>query len=305
MLSLSLLFKSKFELIYSHDTGNAGLIGALLSVLFRKPLIVHIHGDKFKEISLRGINLLRRLHLAYEAIIEYIVLRKASLILFASKHILSEYSRRYAKYARKFKHLPVGIKLSNLVKSKEKERKKYKIKLPSDGVIIGYIGRLEAEKNLGVLLKALSLLKDDGFKFHLVIAGTGTLKPTLEEMASSLSIHDNVSFLGYVRDVKRILSMIDVFVLPSLSEGFPLALIEALASGKAIAASSIPQIRDIVRGMNRICLFNPRSVSEVKECIIKLSKLKDKAYPRHNVFEKYDISVIALKLLKLFNLFSS
>ncbi|MCK4434108.1 glycosyltransferase family 4 protein [Candidatus Bathyarchaeota archaeon] len=100
---------------------------------------------------------------------------------------------------------------------------------------MGYIGRLSPRKNVHLLLYALKKLKRK-YKVGLVIAGSGSEMPHLRKLALKLNVNNNVSFLGWVNNVIRVLDAIDVLVLPSKGEGFPFVVLEAFARGVPVVA---------------------------------------------------------------------
>jgi glycosyltransferase involved in cell wall biosynthesis len=126
----------------------------------------------------------------------------------------------------------------NLVRSK--------LRIPSEVPVIGTVGRLTFQKGQKYLLEAASKLKDNFPKIVLLIVGDGPLKDELKDYARTLGIYNHVIFTGSQRDIPALLSAMDIFVLPSLWEGLPNALIEAMAAGKAIIATDIPPIREII-----------------------------------------------------------
>jgi glycosyltransferase involved in cell wall biosynthesis len=100
------------------------------------------------------------------------------------------------------------------------------------------------------------------------------------------------------------LNAIDIFVLPSLSEGSPFSLIEAMAAGKAIIASNIPAIREIVEDGKEALLFNPYIPEQLKEAILKLyhnpelrRKLGQNAEKK---VKQYDINVVFPKIIEVY-----
>jgi glycosyltransferase involved in cell wall biosynthesis len=102
--------------------------------------------------------------------------------------------------------------------------------------------RLDAQKGLDVLLRAAAAVPEATF----AIAGTGPLGPSLEELAEELGLGDRVRFLGYRSDVPQLLAVADVFALPSLFEGSPLAVLEAMAAGRALVSSAIGGTNEVV-----------------------------------------------------------
>lgn len=114
-----------------------------------------------------------------------------------------------------------------------------------------YVGPHEPRKGLEYLLKAVALLRREGVVVHLRTVGKGSQVPHLERLARELGISDAIEFLGYVEDpddvkLPRLYSQADVFVLPSMREGFGLVLAEAMASGLPVVASDISAIPEVV-----------------------------------------------------------
>lgn len=109
---------------------------------------------------------------------------------------------------------------------------------PSD-MVLGCVGRLSKEKGVDVLLRAMSELQRDQPGLRLLIVGDGPLRESLERLADELGLADRVVFAGARSDMPALYRTMDVFVLPSRREASPLALLEAMASGRAIVASRV------------------------------------------------------------------
>lgn len=105
----------------------------------------------------------------------------------------------------------------------------------SDRPIVFTPARLHTQKGHRYLLEAATLVPDACF----VLAGDGPERSALEQQARELGIHERVRFLGQRQDVPQLLSLCDLFVLPSLYEGLPLSVLEAMAAGKPIVATRI------------------------------------------------------------------
>jgi glycosyltransferase involved in cell wall biosynthesis len=95
--------------------------------------------------------------------------------------------------------------------------------------------RLDAQKGHRFLLEAAKLVPEAQF----VLAGDGPARASLEEQAQTLGLRDRVVFLGYRSDIPELLACCDLFVLPSLYEGLPLSVLEAMAAGKPVIASAV------------------------------------------------------------------
>lgn len=118
-------------------------------------------------------------------------------------------------------------------------RTSYRQKLGLDQEIaILNVGRLSPVKNQKKLLDITSECVSAGMSVRLIIVGDGELKKTLASYAERLKIRENVSFLGARDDVEAIYQAADIFILPSLHEGFPISLLEAQSSGLSCIAST-------------------------------------------------------------------
>ena len=104
---------------------------------------------------------------------------------------------------------------------------------------IAIVGRLAEEKGHRVLLRAMASAARTMPKARLLIAGEGAEEENLQRQAEELGISDHVKFLGFVPDVRSVLSAADLLVMPSLSEGLGVAALEAMAMGKPVVASNV------------------------------------------------------------------
>jgi glycosyltransferase involved in cell wall biosynthesis len=110
---------------------------------------------------------------------------------------------------------------------------------PCPGGPIVMVGRLVAEKGVDTLLRAASLIVRHRPEFRLEIAGDGPARPWLEALAGKLRLGSQVRFLGNVEDIPGLLARASALALPSLSEGIPLTLLEAMARGLPIVATRV------------------------------------------------------------------
>jgi len=111
--------------------------------------------------------------------------------------------------------------------------------LGSQVQVIGTVGRLVPVKNQALLLRCMADLLRSADGLHLVLVGGGPLEGALRAQCDSLGIREHVTFAGERSDVARLLPAFDVFVLPSLTEGLSIALLEAASAGLAIVATDV------------------------------------------------------------------
>ncbi|MCM2267371.1 MAG: glycosyltransferase [Elusimicrobiales bacterium] len=130
-------------------------------------------------------------------------------------------------------------------------------------VMVCACSRLSAEKGLFTLLDALAEARSSGLALKCVIAGEGPLRAALEERAGKLGLAGQVLFTGFLRDVSPLLAASDAFLLPSLREGLPIGLLEAMAMGKPVIASDIEGVNEVVEGGRNGLLVPSGGVAEL------------------------------------------
>ncbi len=121
----------------------------------------------------------------------------------------------------------------------------------SPGLVIGTTAALRPEKNLGRLLRAVALMQADLPGLRLDILGDGPERPILAALAIRLGIADRTRFLGHVADPAALLRGMDVFALSSDTEQMPFAVLEAMASGLAVASTDVGDVRAMLAAENR------------------------------------------------------
>lgn len=133
--------------------------------------------------------------------------------------------------------------------------------------LITAVGRLMPPKGHRYLVEAMPYLTRRLGNLKLLLAGDGDLRESLEQQSQSLGVQDVVSFLGSRNDVREILALTEVFVLPSTSEGTSMALLEAMAAGKPIVATDIPGNRAVLKHEYNCLLVPPGNPEKLAEAI--------------------------------------
>jgi glycosyltransferase involved in cell wall biosynthesis len=151
--------------------------------------------------------------------------------------------------------------------------------IPSGDPVVGTIGRLTTQKGQKYLLEAVTRLKTVYPRLVLLMIGDGPLKDELVKYARAREVHKNVKFLGTRRDIPELLSIMDIFVLPSLWEGLGNALIEAMANGKPIITTDIRPIREVVDS-EKVGILVPVKDSEAIASAVEML-LKDKSLAKN------------------------
>ena len=126
------------------------------------------------------------------------------------------------------------------------DKLKEELGLVGGDFVFGMVGSLTKEKGHIYALQALAKVKEQGLQAKLMIVGDGPERAGLEAYACDLGLEDCVIFVGRRKDIPRILQIFSVFVMPSLMEGLPMALLEAMASGLPVVATAVGDIPKLV-----------------------------------------------------------
>jgi glycosyltransferase involved in cell wall biosynthesis len=171
--------------------------------------------------------------------------------------------------------------------------------------VIGTVGRLTIQKGQKYLLDAVAMLRKKFPQIALLIVGDGPMRDELSNHIKALGIDKNAILVGTRRDIPRLLSAMDIFVLPSLWEGSPNALIEAMAAGKPVIATDIPPIREIIN-LDKVGILVPVEDSKAIASSIELlfnSKTLAETFgksAKERVFSDFAMNITVNKYVNLF-----
>lgn len=138
--------------------------------------------------------------------------------------------------------------------------------------IIGSTSRLESYKGHSYLIDAFRLLVGEFPEARLAIAGDGPERHALERKVRSLRLDDQIQFLGEVRDARSLLPEFDIFVLPSLEEGMPNGVLEAMAAGVPVVASNVGGVGEMLVHEKSGLLVEPASPESLARALIRLAR---------------------------------
>lgn len=138
--------------------------------------------------------------------------------------------------------------------------------------IVGNIGRISKQKGMEYYIQSIHKTIEQCGKIVFFIIGDGEEKINLKKLARDLNIEENLVFLGYRDDVINIIKQLDLIVLSSLWEGFPLTPIEVFSEGKTIIATDVDGTSEIVKDNFNGILIEPKDSNIISEKIIELYK---------------------------------
>jgi len=139
--------------------------------------------------------------------------------------------------------------------------------IPPDAKIVGINARMVLLKGIDVFLQAAALLRDSSHDIHFVLVGTGPDEQGFRDLAAHLKITSVVHFLGFREDLRALTSIYDVAVLASRTEAFPMVLLEYMAAGRAICATDVGSVSEVVSNRNEVLLVPADSPSAIADAV--------------------------------------
>jgi len=191
-----------------------------------------------------------------------------------------------------------GICLDNFKKVRiDTYNAKKRLEIPPESFVVGHVGRFFKQKNHTLILDIFADVLKKRDDSYLLLVGDGELKSEIQNKATKLGISSNVKFLGIRDDMPEIITAMDVFLFPSLHEGFPITLIEAQATGVKCVISSVIDKNSIL-SENTLSVNLEDAVEHWSEVILNPS-LKNNDF--RNI-DDYDISKITKKLIDVYGI---
>jgi glycosyltransferase involved in cell wall biosynthesis len=290
----SLLMRLKdsfdFDLIHAHTVYPDGMAAAWLGRQLCTPVVCTIHGSEV-NIYPDETNLTRTV--TQKAIKEVDRLVAVSEALKAKTLTLGTPKREICV-------IPNGVDTSKFA-HRDRERAREELGLPKNGRVIVYASRLAEAKGLSFLLSALQMVLDYE-SCLLVLVGDGHYRDRLVVEVANLGLEDEVIFTGLVShtEVASWMSASDLVVLPSLSEGSPLPLYEALASGRPIVASRVGGVPEIVINEEYGLLVPPADPDALAQALLRGLR-KSWAHQRIREYgERYSWANVASQLMDVY-----
>lgn len=278
----------KIDLIHTHGYGSDNF-GRIIGKLLGIPSIIHAHDDN-------------RNYPWHQQFADFILKPFTVRAIAVSDTVKQSCVLKRKVIKDKLTVLHNGIELNHFILSKaelvQKEKEKFGIK--NNIKVIGAVGRLRKEKGIKYLIesapKVLSSFPDTIF----LIAGDGPEKNELQDLAKNLGIGNKIIFAGFISNIPMILSLMDIFVSPSLTEGSPLGILEAMAMNKPIVASNVGGIKEILVNEKTGLLVPAQDPNAISDKIIYLLKnapvASALAKNAHEASKNYDINLCVKKL---------
>jgi glycosyltransferase involved in cell wall biosynthesis len=173
-------------------------------------------------------------------------------------------------------------------------------------MLVGTVGRLTRQKGIEFLIQAMPMIIERYRNAKLLIAGSGEEDSRLKDLVKRLGLEKKVEFLGYVDNPAAVIKSINVFVLPSLWEGFPYVLLEAMILKRPIVATDIFGVNEIIKQQISGILVQPRDPDNMAKAVVSLMsnslmsrKMGEAAY--RQVLSDFTLNKSISKTVKLYD----
>lgn len=310
IMQLYQLFKKEqYQIVHVH-TPVASLLGRIAAKLAGVPHIIYTaHGFYFhEEMKASKYQLFYSIEkFAGQYSTDYLLIQ-------SEEDFRTAVNGRFLKNEEHIIHLSNGVNIwnkfhPNLIDKSISNELRVQIGLKEDAFVFLYIGRLVREKGILELVEAFNELQKNNRKAVLILVGDVNPSERDQELIEKLPTllsSPNVIHLGFRKDIPQLLSIADVFVLPSHREGLPRSIIEAMAMEKAIIASNIRGCREEVFPNQNGILFEKENTQELKNAMEELieNPLKTKQFglkSREIAEERFDEKKVLDKQIELFN----
>lgn len=182
----------------------------------------------------------------------------------------------------------------------DKEAKRRELCIPNNAFVILSVGELSKRKNHQVVIKALSKLKNKNIVY--IICGQGSLDQYLKKLSEENGVV--VSLLGFRRDIIEIAAIADLFVFPSLQEGLPVGVMEAMAGGLPVICSKVRGNIDLIENGKGGYLVDPNDVDgfaiSINKMLINTELCKEMGEHNINEIKKYNKDIVVEDIIKVY-----
>lgn len=246
---------SDVQLLHTNWAVPSGFIGLIAKKITGRPLLVYVHGS--------DINMWLKKPVIRSLVIQ--TLKNVDGIITVNNKLLETINKLEIKNCVK-SVIPMGVDL--------KKFQDLPMKISNQIHTILFVGALRQVKGLDFLIRSLPLIKEEIPQFKLLIAGDGPLRTNLEKKVQERGLSQYVEFLGQVSHPEAInlVRSADVVVLPSLSEGTPTVMFEALVCKTPLIASRVGGIPEILRHGETGYLIHPGNAQAIADAVVYLLK---------------------------------
>lgn len=254
---------------------------------------------KIKSFNIKLIDILRKTVIKKidKHASKRIAVSKATSVLIQKEYHLDQHKFEVIYNGVEFKKNEINFDFSRL---------REKLELAETDIVLICIANLFKEKGIDYLLKALPAILENNKDVKLLIAGDGPLRDNLKNSSNELNISGSVKFLGKIDNVEELLAISKIFVLPSLGEGLPFVILEAMAAGLPCVATNVGGIPEMITNSKEGYIVEPCDSKSLASAINKILANNETAKKMSNnararIEEKFNLNIMIKKTLSLYN----
>lgn len=289
--------QEKFDIAHAHGTrAMSNIFNSARSLSI--PLIYTVHGWSFHQNQKYPVRRLRELS-------EKFLTSRADKTVCVSKSNQKDGVERFNMQRSTVIYNAIDTQKFNLHAQKFADIRDELI-IDRDKTVVGFIARITEQKDPVTMIKAFEIIKKKTDDIILLMVGDGDLKNETISLANELNLQSHIKFLPFRTDVPDILNAIDIYALPSLWEGFPIGILEAMAMKKSVVASPVDGTRELIEDGHSGLFAEIKNSQKLADAILLLhynKELKNKiALNGYNeVSRKYTIEKQVKKVGQLYN----
>ncbi|NMB45403.1 MAG: glycosyltransferase family 4 protein [Firmicutes bacterium] len=267
------LHRHPFDIVHAHGA-KAGLVTRLALNYGNKlnyPVVVSYHNEilpTHRDVQQRR----------WRQFMERLLAKGTTHFIAVSPGIRDELLQTIGCPAEKVSFIPNGVLLdkthepNRMVDARANHRAQWGWAEDANIFVVGTACRLTREKGIDILLAAAARVVAVESTLRFVIMGDGPLKEELKQDAQARGLSDHVRFLGFCDTARHLFPAFDTFVLPSLTEGWPLSLMEAMVAGIPVIATRVGGIPEMVEAGRTGILVSPGEVEELTQALLAVAR---------------------------------
>jgi glycosyltransferase involved in cell wall biosynthesis len=274
---LRLVFREAPDVVHTH-TAKAGTLGRVAACLFnmtrprrRRCLVVHtFHGHVLTGYFGPTMNVaVRRAERTLARITDRVVTISPAI----RRDIVTRFN---IAAAARTTVVPLGLDLERLARLDSlAPHLRRQLGIPERALVVAYIGRFVAIKDLATLVHAFALVAAQRPDAVLLLVGDGPVRAEIDALVAALALQKHVHLVGWIEDLAPVYATIDICALSSLNEGTPVAVIEAMAAAKAVVATRVGGVADVVEHERTGLLVPPQNPKALADAIVRLAAAPD------------------------------
>jgi len=303
-----ILTEGKYDILHNHLEAYSGL-PVWVSHQLGIPVITSFHNNRFAaQTTFTRLPFVRQMRSVYASVSINYALRYSDLVTGCSQGVIDSLDPDGTKLRTRSRVLYYGANLQQPSTPEERADFRKSFGWSADTSIILHVGRLIEQKNHLGLLSVFQLVLEKIPTAKLLLVGSGPLQSLIEETVAKRGLTNAVYLLDFRDDVSSVMSNCDVFLFPSIHEGFGMVALEAQAANLPFVGSKIPGLTEAVKDGETALLHDVRDIDGMAKSVVKL--VSDHAYSQQlaragltRVQDNYSTEVSAKRLQEIYSSF--